>query len=216
MVCISIIAALLMTGTAAPPPETCDPELISQCLSKFEIQLSSCDDDDIHCQCQSIIKSGANCYAACPQEALTKFIKTYSSGKCADYDPYLSKRSTTANNLEIGNEIVKAITVTPTEPTTTISLSPQEYQSRLEKSRYKENLRSIRSERARISREAEQVHYPQGVNKHESQYIGSASSTDVTSTKYGQTSKSVKENKKNAGSHSGPLAAFPAMLLALV
>lgn len=215
-----VVASLFTAAFASPPPETCDPQLINKCLRQFEVNFNSCDTDDIHCQCNSVIREGANCYAACPQESLTEFIKTYSDGKCADYDPYLSRRNDDSAEAAESPDVAKAvdaaatsiavdaITVTPSSPTTTISLSPQEYQSRLEKQKYKENLKSIRSERARISEEA--VAARNGVNKEATgSHAGSraltatatATSTASTSSKEAKMKgASSKEQKKNGSS----------------
>lgn len=222
---IPIVASLLSTAVAAspPPPETCDPVLIDKCLNRFEVNFNSCDSDDLRCQCTSVIQEGANCYAACPQEALTKFIKTYSDGKCADYDPYLSRRNddnavAEAIDAAASGVALDAITVTPSNPTTTISLSPQEYQSRLEKQKYKENLRSIRSERARISKEADDAR--NGVNKeaapsgnHAVSRALTASATTSTPAKEAKTksASSKQQKQKNNASQLG----FSLVLLAV-
>lgn len=213
----NILHTLAAVALAAPPPSTCDPELINDCIDRFEERFNTCNENDLRCQCNSVIKDGASCYSACPQEALTRFIQTYNDGKCANFDPYISKRDE-SQALELG-DVVDAITITPSDPTTTISLSPQEYQSRLEKQMYKENLRSIRSERARISREADEARNrpQQAVNKQESMAITSApSATASLHTTASPTSKShnkADSSKQNKQKNSANAVLLPAPLL---
>lgn len=201
-------------ATAREPPSSCDPTEIQECLSKFELQFMECEQDNLSCQCNSIITTGASCYAACPQDAMTKFIQTYNEGRCATFDPFLQRRE--AENLvlkksegeskskadqkkgaEVGKSaMIDALTIVPNEPTTTISLTPQEYHSQLEKSRYKENLRSIRSERARLSSEAENRFAVPTVNNKEAV----SSSRTTTSSRYANSTETETDIIQSSGS----------------
>jgi len=222
---------------AIPPPDTCDPSAIQDCLFRFEDKYASCEANDIHCQCTHTLQSGANCYAACPQEDMTRFIKTFGEGRCADFDPFLSRRAAKAPKKETEHEFessvsqksknstspepqptsarvtdaqMRAITVTPHDPSVTISLSPQEYQSRLEKSRYKANLRSIRSERYQAASQADLPTEARGVIKHES----SSTSTPHLATPTRAATSNIKEDKSGGARLQLPVSLL--LILGLV
>lgn len=164
------------------------------------------------------------------------FIQTYNEGRCATYDPFLQRKNADDGDSQKQNGTFKstgkqkprakvegstkmdALTVVPSEPTTTISLSPQDYHSILEKSRYKENLRSIRSERARLSSEAaERLAMPsaQPTNNNKEVVASSLAKASASRPKASNKGVNVTETVEVIQSSGGMQAKFSVVILVI-
>lgn len=90
------VLAVLIGASAVIPPRECDPELVQMCVDKLKPKLDACQ-DEMRCECNIVITEAASCYASCPQDNITEFIKGYKGGKCAMFDPNMYARAAEAD-----------------------------------------------------------------------------------------------------------------------